>query len=50
MLPRFDVSIGSLAGAAGATVSLGAHPLAVGGNNTSTTYAGLITGTGGLTK
>ena len=49
-LNGFDVSIDSLAGVAGATVSLGAHTLTAGGNNTSTTYAGLITGTGGLTK
>ena len=49
-LNGFDVSIGSLAGVAGATVSLGAHTLTAGGNNASTTYAGLITGTGGLTK
>jgi autotransporter-associated beta strand protein len=49
-LNGFDVSIGSLAGVAGATVSLGAHTLTAGGNNVSTTYAGLITGTGGLTK
>jgi fibronectin-binding autotransporter adhesin len=49
-LNGFDVSIGSLAGVAGATVSLGVHTLTAGGNNASTTYAGLITGTGGLTK
>jgi autotransporter-associated beta strand protein len=49
-LNGFYVSIGSLAGVAGATVSLGAHTLTAGGSNTSTTYAGLITGTGGLTK
>jgi autotransporter-associated beta strand protein len=49
-LNGFDVSIGSLTGVAGATVSLGAHTLTAGGDNSSTTYAGLITGTGGLTK
>ncbi|MBI3145178.1 MAG: DUF4347 domain-containing protein, partial [Pseudogulbenkiania sp.] len=32
------------------TVSLGANTLTVGGDSTSTTYAGLITGTGGVTK
>ena len=45
-----DQTIGSLAGAGGATVNLGTHILTTGGNNTSTTYAGLITGSGGLTK
>jgi fibronectin-binding autotransporter adhesin len=49
-LNGFDVSIGSLTGVARATVSLGAHTLTAGGDNSSTTYAGLITGTGGLTK
>ena len=45
-----DQTIGSLAGAGGATVNLGTHILTTGGNNMSTTYAGLITGSGGLTK
>ena len=45
-----DQTIGSLAGVAGATVNLGPHILTTGGNNTSTSYAGLITGSGILTK
>ena len=45
-----DQTIGSLAGVGGATVNLGPHTLATGGNNTSTNYAGLITGSGILTK
>jgi fibronectin-binding autotransporter adhesin len=45
-----DQAIGSLAGVVGATVTLGAHTLTTGGDNTSTTYAGLITGSGILTK
>lgn len=46
-------SIGSLAGggASGGNVSLGANTLTVGGLNTNTTYAGVISGTNGaLTK
>jgi fibronectin-binding autotransporter adhesin len=45
-------SIGSLTGggATGGTVTLGAGTLTTGGNNTSSTYAGVISGTGGLTK
>ena len=45
-------AIGSLAGggAVGGNVSLGTGTLTVGGLNTSTTYAGTITGTGGLVK
>lgn len=47
-----DETIGSLAGggAAGGNVTLGAGTLTVGGNNTSTTYAGVLSGTGGLVK
>src|SRR5437879_1078543 len=45
-------TIGSLAGGGttGGTVTLGAATLTTGGDNTSTTYAGVISGTGGLTK
>jgi len=43
-------TIGSLAGAAGATVTLGANTLTTGGAGTSTSFAGVISGTGGLTK
>ena len=45
-----DQTIGSLAGVTGATVNLGTHTLATGGDNTSTNYAGVITGSGILTK
>src|SRR5690606_33158455 len=52
---RFELNgdietIGSLAGGAGTTVDLGADTLTTGGNNASTTYSGVITGAGGLTK
>ena len=40
----------SLAGIAGAVVNLGSKNLEVGGNNTSTTFAGVLTNTGSLTK
>jgi fibronectin-binding autotransporter adhesin len=43
-------AIGSLAGAAGSSVTLGTATLTAGGNNASTTYSGAISGTGGLTK
>jgi autotransporter-associated beta strand protein len=46
-LNGFDASIGSLTGVAGATVSLGAHTLTTGGDNTSTLFAGTILGLGG---
>ncbi len=48
----FSNSIGSLAGggATGGNVTLGAATLTVGGNGSSTTYSGVISGTGGLTK
>jgi autotransporter-associated beta strand protein len=42
--------IGSLTGFAGAAVTLGSGVLTVGLDNTSTDYAGSISGTGGLTK
>lgn len=41
-------ALGSLAG--GGRVLLGAGTLTVGGNQTSTTFTGIISGTGGLTK
>ncbi len=41
-------TIGSLAGAG--TTSLGANTLTLGGNNTSTAYSGVASGTGGITK
>ena len=40
----------SLAGVAGSVVNLGSKNFDVGGNNTSTTFAGTITNTGSLTK
>jgi fibronectin-binding autotransporter adhesin len=44
-------TIGSLASSAAAsTVTLGAGTLTTGGNNGSTTFAGVVSGTGGLTK
>ena len=48
-LNGFNVSIGSLAGggATGGNVILGAQTLTTGGNNTSTSYAGVISGSGG---
>ncbi len=55
---RFDIGSmtaagstnGSLAGVAGSVVNLGAKNLNVGGNNASTTFAGIMTNTGSLTK
>jgi autotransporter-associated beta strand protein len=41
-------TIGSLAGSG--AVNLNANTLTTGGNNTSTTYTGIMSGTGGLTK
>ncbi len=51
-LNNFNVSIGSLAGggATGGNVTLGSGILTMGGNNTSTSYAGIISGTGGIIK
>jgi filamentous hemagglutinin family protein len=45
-------TIGSLAGGGGlgGNVTLGAGTLSTGGNNASTTYSGVISGTGGLSK
>ncbi|MBT2766685.1 autotransporter domain-containing protein [Stenotrophomonas sp. ISL-67] len=45
-----DLTIGSLAGVAGSTVTLGARSLSTGGDNRSTQYTGAMTGTGSLTK
>ncbi len=47
-----STTIGSLAGGGttGGNVTLNANTLSVGSNNTSTSYAGVISGTGGLTK
>jgi autotransporter-associated beta strand protein/T5SS/PEP-CTERM-associated repeat protein len=47
-LAGFNQSIGSLAGAG--AVTLGAATLTTGNDNTSTTFSGAISGTGGLTK
>lgn len=47
-LDGFNQSIGSLAG--GGNVNLGAGSLSLGSNNTSTSYAGVISGTGAVTK
>lgn len=47
-LNGFDATLGGLAGSGNLT--LGTHTLAVGGNNADTTYAGVLSGTGGLTK
>jgi autotransporter-associated beta strand protein len=43
-------TIGSVAGLAGSTISLGNNVLTTGGNGNTTTFAGSITGNGGLTK
>jgi outer membrane autotransporter protein len=47
-LNNFNQTIGSLAGAG--NVMLGAATLTTGNDNTSTTFSGVISGTGGLTK
>jgi autotransporter-associated beta strand protein len=49
-LNSFNLSIGSLAGPSGSTVTLGSGTLTTGGNNTSTTFSGVIAGSGGLVK
>lgn len=43
-------TIGSLSGVAGSQVLLGSGTLTTGGNNSSTTFAGSISGAGGLVK
>jgi autotransporter-associated beta strand protein len=45
---NFDQAVGSLAGAG--SMTLGAATLFTGGDNTSTTFSGTISGSGGLTK
>ncbi|MEE9212553.1 MAG: autotransporter-associated beta strand repeat-containing protein, partial [Phycisphaeraceae bacterium] len=52
LLLNTSETVGSLAGGGGTggNVTLNANTLTAGGNNTSTTYAGVISGTGGLTK
>src|SRR5262249_54168018 len=47
-LNNFNQTIGSLAGAG--NVTLGSATLTAGGNNTSTAFSGVMSGTGGLTK
>ena len=47
-LNNFNQSIGSLAGAG--SVTLGSATLTTGNDNTSTTFSGTLSGTGGLTK
>jgi autotransporter-associated beta strand protein len=51
-LNGFSTQIGSLAGggATGGNVTLGSGSLTLGGDSTSQTYSGVISGTGGLTK
>lgn len=50
-LNNFNETIGSLAStAASSQVQLGSGTLTTGSNNTSTTFGGVISGTGGLTK
>src|SRR5262249_46633896 len=49
-LNNFNQTIGSLARAAGSNVTLGTAPLPAGGDNRSTTFAGVISGDGSLTK
>lgn len=43
-------TVGSLAGVAGSSVTLGSATLTAGGDNTSTEFAGVISGAGGLIK
>jgi autotransporter-associated beta strand protein len=45
-----DTAIGSLAGAGAGTVNLQNFTLTTGASNTNTNYAGIITGTGNVTK
>ncbi len=51
-LNGFNTTIGSLAGggATGGNVTLGSATLTTGSKNTNTSFAGVISGTGGLTK
>ena len=54
-LQTFDATVGSLTGAGSSTPTVttaasGGRILTVGGNNNSTTFAGVMSGSGGLTK
>ncbi|HEY6773328.1 MAG TPA: autotransporter domain-containing protein, partial [Oxalicibacterium sp.] len=51
-LNNFNQTIGSLSGggATGGDITLGSGTLTTGGNNSSTNYAGVISGSGGVTK
>ncbi len=49
-LNGFDVSVGSLSGVGEVDLMLGSASLTTGSNNTSTTFRGVISGTGGVTK
>ena len=44
------VNVAAFSGVAGSTVSMGAKNMSFGGNNASTTFAGVVTGSGNLTK
>jgi autotransporter-associated beta strand protein len=45
-----SLTLGSLSGVAGSTVAMGAKGLTVGGNNGSTTFSGVLSGSAALTK
>jgi autotransporter-associated beta strand protein len=45
-----NLSLAYLSGASGSAVSLGAKNMLFGGNNSSTTFAGVVSGSGNLTK
>ncbi len=49
-LDHRNLTVGSLAGTGSGTVALGSGTLTTGGDNSSTAFAGALTGTGGLTK
>jgi autotransporter-associated beta strand protein len=49
-LNGINQTIGSLSGVAGSSVLLGSGILTLGGNGTSTTFSGTISGTGGIIK
>ncbi len=50
-LNNFNNTVGSIAsGSTSSTISLGSATLTAGGDNTSTSFAGVISGTGGLTQ
>jgi autotransporter-associated beta strand protein len=49
-LNSINQTIGSLTGVAGSSVLLGSGTLTLGGNGTSTTFSGNISGTGGIIK